>query len=169
MIILGIDPAMRRTGYGVIEMQSADRAAIVDCGIIGNARELSHSECLRRLYGGVGELVRNFHPDCVAMEEAFYGKNVKTSLILSMARGAIIAALAEQGVPIYAYSPRKAKQAVVGSGSATKGQVAAMMAVRFAIEIAGIPDDATDALALALCHGQVAAVPGLQDLLPQPV
>ena len=169
MIILGIDPALRRTGYGVIDMQSADRAAIVDCGVIVNGQELPHSECLRRVHGGVGELVKQFHPECVAIEEAFYGKNVKTSLILSMARGAIIAALAEMGVPVYVYSPRKAKQAVVGCGSATKTQVAAMMAARFTIDVATIPDDATDALALALCHGQVAAVPGLSALLPRPI
>ncbi len=160
---------MRRTGYGAIEMQSVDRVRVLDCGIIANKPDLSHSECLRRLYGGMEELVKSFQPDCVAMEEAFYGKNVKTSMILSMARGAIIAAFAGMGIPVYTYSPRKAKLAAVGNGNATKTQVATMMAARFAIDIKMIPDDATDALALALCHGQIAVVPSLTAMLPKPV
>ncbi len=169
MIILGIDPALRCTGYGVVDMQSPDRARVIDCGVITNKADLPHSECLRRLHGGVGELVKSFSPDCVSMEEAFYGKNIKTSMILSMARGAIIAAFAEMGVPVYTYSPRKAKLSAVGCGSATKSQVAMMMAARFAIDVSLIPDDSTDALALAICHGQMAVVPGLSALLPKPI
>ncbi len=169
MIILGIDPAIRCTGYGVIDMQSSDRIAVLDCGVISNKPKMPHSECLRRLTGGIRELVAGFNPDCVSIEEAFYGKNIKTSMVLSMARGAIIAALAEVGVAVYPYSPRKAKKSVVGSGAASKDQVAAMMAVRLGINVTDIPDDATDALALAICHGQLAIVPGMSALMPSPV
>lgn len=169
MIILGIDPSLRRTGYGVIRMLSPDRAEVLDCGIIAVRPDHAHSECLRRLIGGVRELTAVYHPENAAIEDAFYGKNIKTSMILSMARGAIIGTLAEAGVPVYAYSPRRAKKAVVGTGTATKGQVAAMMAARFRLDLSGIPDDATDALALALSHGQIAMAPTMAVLLPAPI
>lgn len=166
MIILGIDPAIRCTGYGVIEMQSPDRALIVDCGIIKNHQKLTHCECLLRLAGGIRELVNTFKPDAASIEEPFFGKNVKTLIILGMARGAILTVLAENNIPAYAYSPRNAKRAAVGNGAASKEQVAAMMASAFNLSVTDIPLDSTDALSLALCHGQVAMRPGLGMLLP---
>lgn len=169
MIILGIDPAIRTTGYGVIEISAVDRMRVLDCGVVSNKAGMPHSECLRRLCGGIRELLAAFNPDCAAIEDAFYGKNIKTSMVLSMARGAIVATLAEAGIPVFPYSPRKAKRATVGNGAAVKSQVAAMMGVRFGIDPARIPDDATDALAIALCHGQVAVVPGMEMMLPQPI
>jgi crossover junction endodeoxyribonuclease RuvC len=169
MIILGIDPAIRCTGYGVIDIRTPDEMYILDCGVISNKPGVPHSECLRRLSGGIRELIVAFNPDCASIEDAFFGKNIKTSMILSMARGAIIAALAEAGVPVYPYAPRKAKRSTVGTGTASKTQVGAMMAVRFGINVSEIPDDATDALALALCHGQVAITTGMECLLPPPV
>jgi crossover junction endodeoxyribonuclease RuvC len=167
MIILGIDPAIRCTGYGVIEMQTPDRAVIRDCGIIKNHQKLTHSECLLRIAGGIRELVNTFKPECASIEDPFFGKNVKTLLILGMARGAILTVLAEHNIPVYPYSPRKAKRAAVGSGAASKEQVAAMMAAMFNIRVTDIPLDSTDALSLALCHGQMAMRAGSELLLPQ--
>jgi len=169
MIILGIDPSLRRSGFGVIRMLSAERAEIIDCGVINVSASAPQSECLRRLHGGMKELVEAYHPAQVSIESPFYGKNVKTAMILSMARGVIIAAMAEAAIPVYAYSPRQAKKSAVGSGSASKEQVAAMLAARFQLEVKNIPDDATDALALALCHGQLAMVPALSVMLPKPL
>jgi len=169
MIILGIDPSLRRSGFGVIRMLSADRAEILDCGVINVPANAPQSECLRRLNGGMHELVRTYHPDQVSIESPFYGKNVKTAMILSMARGVIIAAMADSSIPVYAYSPSHAKRAVVGNGAATKMQVAAMIAARFKLDVSTIPDDATDALALALCHGQITMVPALAAMLPKPI
>lgn len=156
MIILGIDPAIRCTGYAVIDIRSAGSFSVIDCGIIRNAAKMAHSECLRRLAGGVDELVDNFKPEAASIEEPFMGKNAGTAIILGMARGAILMTLARAGVPVYPYAPRKAKKAAVGAGSASKERIAAMMAAEFGVDVARIPLDATDALALALCHGHLA-------------
>ena len=156
MIILGLDPAIRTTGYGVVEMFPGKKARILDCGVIKNTPQMPHSECVRRLAGGVRELINTFKPDCASMESPFMGDNAKTAIILGMARGAILTALAENTIPTYAYAPVVAKRAVTGLSHARKEQVALMMANEFAIAVNDIPDDATDALALAVCHGQKA-------------
>ncbi len=170
MIVLGIDPAIRCTGYAVIDVRTAGLFSVIDCGIIRNTASMPHSECLRRLAGGIHELIRSFEPEAASIEEPFMGKNAGTAIILGMARGAILMTLAQAGIPVYPYAPRKAKKAVVGSGSASKEQIAAMMAAEFGVEITKIPLDATDALALALCHGHL-AVRGETAalLLPKPL
>lgn len=169
MIIVGIDTAIRSTGYGVIELKSLSKITILDCGVIRNKQKMPHSECLRRIAGGIRELVNLYNPHCASIEDAFYGKNVKTAMILSLARGAAITVLAEAGVGVFAYSPRTAKKSVVGTGGASKQQVATMIASMLEINITDIPDDSTDALALALCHGQIALRPELEMLLPKPL
>ena len=156
MIILGLDPAIRTTGYGVVEMLPGKKAKILDCGVIKNTPQMPHSECVRRLAGGVRELVNTFKPDCASLESPFVGDNAKTAIILGMARGAILTALAENSIPAYAYAPIVAKRAVTGLSHARKEQVALMMANEFNIAVSDIPDDATDALALAICHGEKA-------------
>ena len=168
MIILGLDPAIRTTGYGVVEMLPGKRAKILDCGVIKNTPQMPHSECVRRLAGGVRELINTFKPDCASLASPFVGDNAKTAIILGMARGAILTALAENAVPAYAYAPIVAKRAVTGMSHARKEQVALMMANEFAIAVSDIPDDATDALALAVCHGQKALMPQI-DLLGKPL
>ena len=168
MSILGLDPAIRTTGYGVVEMLPGKRAKILDCGVIKNTPQMPHSECVRRLAGGVRELINTFKPDCASMESPFVGDNAKTAIILGMARGAILTALAENAVPAYAYAPIVAKRAVTGMSHARKEQVALMMANEFAIAVSDIPDDATDALALAVCHGQKALMTQI-DLLGKPL
>ena len=120
MVILGIDPAIRTTGYGVIRTDSLSHLEILYCGVIANSPKLPHSECLRRLAGGIRELVQAFHPDYASIEEPFMGRNASTAIILGMARGGILTALVESGVPTYAYSPKTAKRAAVGTGMATK-------------------------------------------------
>ena len=116
MLVLGIDPAIRNTGYGVIEVTGAASFRIVDCGLIRNKPGMPHSECLLRLAGGIRELADNYPIDSASIEDPFVGKNANTAIILGMARGAILATLAEQGIPCYAYSPRRAKKAAVGNG-----------------------------------------------------
>ncbi len=162
MIILGIDPAIRTTGYGVIRADSAASFEILDCGVIANSPRLAHTECLRRLAGGIRELVQTFKPACASIEEPFVGRNANTAIILGMARGAILTALAENSVSVYAYSPRTAKRSAVGTGAATKLQVAMLVAAELNIEIERIPLDSTDALALAICHAQRALRSGLE-------
>ncbi len=168
MIILGLDPAIRTTGYGVIEMVPGKKARILDCGVIKNTPKMPHSECVRRLAGGVRELVGAFHPDCASLESPFVGDNAQTAIILGMARGAILTALAENSIPAYAYAPSVAKRAATGLNCARKEQVALLMANEFGIAVSDIPNDATDALALAICHGQKALQSQL-DLIGKPI
>ena len=165
MIVLGIDPAIRTTGYGVIKSVGVGRFEILDCGIIANSARLPHTECLRRLSGGIRELIHTFHPDAASIEDPFVGRNAKTAIILGMARGAILCALAEADVAAYSYTPSRAKKAAVGSGSAQKEQIAVMMAAEFGIEVERIPLDSTDALALAICHAQLADREELSPLI----
>lgn len=168
MVILGIDTAIRRTGYGVVRMEG-NRIHVLDCGVIKNAPSLKHSECLRRIYMGIKELVDAFKPDAASIEMAFVGKNVRTTMILSMARGAAIASASNAGVPVYEYSPKTAKRSTVGMGTASKEQVASVLAAVCHLEVSGIPNDSTDALALAVCHGNIAVRPELAAFLAEPL
>ncbi len=165
MIILGIDTAIRCTGYGVIQLDKMSDIKVLDCGIIKNTQKMKHSECLRRISGGIKELVDHFKPNSASIEDAFYGKNIKTSMILSMARGAAIAAVSEYKLPVFTYSPRSAKKAIVGTGKGSKAQIALMLANLLGINTIDIPLDSTDALALAICHGQNKIRPELSTFL----
>lgn len=151
-VILGVDTSLRSTGYAVIRMNAPGKYQILDCGVIRNKASLIHSECLYRIAGGIRELVETYHPDTASIESAFVQKNIRTAMILSLARGAVITALAEKGIEIYEYSPTTAKRSALGRGTATKEQVAIMMAAVCGIDVSGVPDDSTDALALAVCH-----------------
>ncbi len=165
--ILGLDTALRCTGFGVIDTDG-QRFAAVDCGLIRIPASAALSECLRRLSGGVVELLDRFAPDVIAIEGGFFFKNVKTATVLGMARGAVVARLAERRLPVYEYAPRRVKQAVCGHGGAGKQQVALLVSQILGIPVTEIKDDATDALAVAVCHAQTAYnVQGL--LLPKPL
>lgn len=166
MIILGIDPAIRTTGYGILkaDISVGSGMEIVDCGVICNKQSMPHTECLRRLYGGISELINLYHPDCAVLEEPFVGKNAKTAIILGMARGGILAALAQNNIPAYAYNPTVAKRAATGSGGAEKSRIAFILAAEFKIDVSDIPLDSTDALALAMCHIQRLRFPTLNGI-----
>jgi crossover junction endodeoxyribonuclease RuvC len=163
MVIFGLDPAIRTTGYGVIRI--VDRSfEIIDCGVITNTQKMPHSECLRRLYGGVAQVCDLYHPDCAVLEDPFVGRNSKTAIILGMARGGILAALAQNNIPAYAYNPTVAKRAATGSGGADKSRIAFILAAEFKIDVSDIPLDSTDALALAMCHIQRLRFPTLNGI-----
>ena len=151
MKIIGIDTALRCTGYGLLEV-SGKRYAAIDCGVITNSRKAPISECLRRLASGVQEIISSFQPHAAAIEGGFYFKNAKTAMVLGMTRGVVVAILAQSKIPIYEYAPRRAKQTVVGYGNATKEQVACCMAQMLALNTVDIPNDSTDAMAVAMCH-----------------
>jgi crossover junction endodeoxyribonuclease RuvC len=157
--ILGIDAALRVTGFGVVDCQG-NKMVAVDCGIIKTSAGEPLSECLRRLSGGIRELARTHAPDEAAIEGAFYCRNVRTSMVLGSARGVVIAALAELGIPIYEYAPRRVKQSICGFGNASKQQVALLVAQFLKIQVSNLRDDATDALGLAICHAQTCRVAG---------
>ncbi|NMA46937.1 MAG: crossover junction endodeoxyribonuclease RuvC [Lentisphaerae bacterium] len=151
--VLGIDTALRCTGWGLIDVHG-NKLSAVDCGVIRNQNKDPISQCLRRLAGGIRELVELYHPQVAVIEGAFYCKNVRTAMVLGSARGAVIAVLAEHELPVFEYAPRRVKQSICGFGNASKQQVALLVAQFLNIHTEQIALDSTDALALALCHAQ---------------
>lgn len=150
MRILGVDTSLRSTGYGIVET-AGSRFIAVEYGNIPNAGSLPHSQCLRNIHAKIASLIDEFKPDVMSVEKVIYGKNANTMMILGEARGAVIVAGAEAGVPIYEYEPRRAKMAVCGNGLAVKEQIQRM--VKTLLNLPELPqNDAADALALAICH-----------------
>jgi crossover junction endodeoxyribonuclease RuvC len=156
--VLGIDPGTVRLGYGVIECGrfGAARGEViryVECGVLTAPARASRPERLAEIGRGLRELVEELRPDAVALEEAFYGKNVQSTLALGEARGVALFVAAERGLPIAGYPPATVKQSVVGHGRATKDQVAFL--VRALLSLRRVPEpDAADALAIAICHAR---------------
>ena len=157
MLIFGIDPGTIVTGYGLIEKKS-DLAGI-DFGEIKPKRDETFSGRLEFIYGRLVEILREARPEAVALEDIFYGKNVKSLIKQGHVRGTIILAACHAGVPVFEYSPLEVKKAVVGYGVAEKKQVQQM--VKAILKLRGIPPpDASDALAIAICHANfLKAVP----------
>ena len=150
-IILGIDPGTIITGYGVI--READRHwEPLDFGCIRPPRNLKIHERYLAIFEGIDLLLEKYQPEAVAVETQFVYKNVQSALKLGMARGAVLIAAARRGVAVFEYAPRKAKQAVVGNGAASKFQVQRMVQMELKLSQLPEPADAADALALALCH-----------------
>ena len=152
--VLGVDTALRCTGYGIVDTDGR-RLHAVDCGTIRTKPKEPLSTCLRRLSGGMRQLVEEYAPDVAGIEGGFFAKNAKVAMILGAARGAVIATLADLAIPMYEYAPRRVKQAVCGYGNASKQQVAMLVAEMLSLQVKDIPDDATDALSLAICHAQL--------------
>ena len=150
MVVLGIDTSLRSTGYGVLQAEGS-RMAAVDMGAIRNAPKVPLSACLRNIHATVAELIERHHPDVMAIESVIYGKNAGTMLVLGEARGAVITAAVDAGVPIYEYEPRRMKMAVCGNGLAEKMQIQRM--VKTLLSLQELPqNDAADALGLAITH-----------------
>ena len=151
-IILGVDPSLRGTGYGVIRLGKPNAQALA-CGVIRNAPTLAHSRCLLRIVEELREVLRAHRPTVCAIEGLFYAQNLQTTLTMGEARGAALFCVAEAGLEIYEIAPRKVKQAIVGYGAAQKLAVAKM--VQRLLNMPELPSpDAADALAVALAHAQ---------------
>ncbi|MCH8536387.1 MAG: crossover junction endodeoxyribonuclease RuvC [Alkalimonas sp.] len=149
-IILGIDPGSRLTGYGVIQHQGS-RFDYVSSGCI-RLPEADLPERLKHIFQGVSEIIRQHQPTFFAIEQVFMARNADSALKLGQARGAAIVAATQFDLPVFEYSARQVKQAVVGTGAADKAQVQHM--VKAILKLPGNPQaDAADALAVALCHG----------------
>lgn len=151
MLILGIDPGTRITGYGLIKMKSNQFEA-VDFGCIRPPVNADFSEKYLIIFNAVEKILDTYKPDAVAVETQFMYKNAQSSMKLGMARGMVVLAAARRKISLYEYAPRKAKLAVVGSGAASKQQVQKMIQMLLALPEPPHPEDASDALALALCH-----------------
>lgn len=149
MIIIGIDPGIRRTGFGVIKKNG--KLSILSCGTITPPANESMAERLKYLHNDVLELINRHKPDLLVVESTFHQKNVKSALILGQAKGAILLAAANSNIPSTEFAPRKVKSAVAGNGSATKEQVQFMVQRIFNIENMPKEYDVSDALAIAYC------------------
>lgn len=149
--ILGIDPGFGIIGYGLIEIQN-NTEMFVDCGIIKTDPKRPLSERLLEIYDNICTLIESLKPNEVAIEELYFFRNVTTAIFVGEARGVIILAFEQNKIPIYEYTPMEVKMAVTGYGKATKRQVQEMVRVMMKMKNVPKPDDAADALAIAICH-----------------
>jgi crossover junction endodeoxyribonuclease RuvC len=163
-VLLGVDPSLRGTGFGVIKVGKSTNAAI-DHGTIQCPSSWSQTRCLARISQTIGDVVQKHSPTICVIEVLFYAQNVQTALIMGQARGAALAVIASAGMEIYELAPRKVKQAIVGYGGAQKDAVAKM--VQRQLGLSDQPDpDAADALALAIAFAQMQNRFSLASLKP---
>lgn len=152
MVILGIDPGLSITGYGIIEI--ADKK--VYCrdygGIYNRGKDTSIAEKLLKIYEGIRKVVVQYQPRHCAIEDIFYHENVNTAIVMGHARGVAMLAARQAGIPVFEYAAREIKMSTVGSGGASKQQVQAMVKNLLHLPEPPRPQDAADALAVALCH-----------------
>lgn len=150
---MGIDPGTAICGWGFVDADGDD-VKLVDYGAVTTSSELTLSMRLQLIYWGLDELMHKHRPEAVAVEQLFFSKNVTTALAVGHARGVVLLAAANAGVPIYEYRPMEVKQAISGYGKATKDQMQQMVRLLLHLDDIPRPDDAADALAIALCHAQ---------------
>jgi crossover junction endodeoxyribonuclease RuvC len=152
VIILGIDPGTAITGYGVVDYQG-NHYKLIEYGVIRSSKDQETASRLNTVHKGIIQLIETHKPDYAAVEELFFNKNVKTALTVGQARGVIMLGAYQKGISIYEYTPLQVKQAVVGYGRAEKNQVQFMVKAILNLPDIPRPDDAADALAIAICHG----------------
>jgi crossover junction endodeoxyribonuclease RuvC len=167
--ILGIDPGTATTGYGVVRRVDGPRIAVlVECGVIRTRPRDSLAARLREIYDGVSELIERHRASVLAVEDVFYARNVRTTVVLGHARGVILLAGAQAGIQVHEFPPAEIKKAVVGNGGATKEQVQFMLMRLLRLRSVPHPSDAADGVAAALTYCLAAAVPVLPHR-PSPV
>ncbi len=152
MITLGIDPGIATTGFGIIQEGLDGRLTSLKFGVIQTTPDLTQAERLVQLYNRIKELILLHQPDMGAVEELFFERNVRTAISVGQARGVALLAMAELKLQIGEYTPLEVKQAVVGYGKADKRQVQQMVKIILGLDVIPHPDDAADALAIAICH-----------------
>lgn len=162
MRILGIDPGTATTGYGVVEEVQGNLKALTS-GVIRTSADQTPPLRLQSIYRAVKELALNWKPDEAAVEELFFSKNVRTAMSVGQARGVALLALADSALPVAEYTPLEIKQAVTGYGNADKAQMQEMTRLLLGLEEAPCPDDAADALAVAICHLHSARMNALSE------
>ena len=153
MRILGIDPGYGITGFGLVDAQRG-QYRLLRCGAITTPANTDFSWRLEVIYNDMTELLRVTSPDVVAIEELFFGQNVTTGIGVAQSRGVILLAIQQAGLKVHSYKPMQVKQAVVGYGNATKHQVQEMTKRLLHLKEMPKPDDAADAIAIALCHAR---------------
>jgi crossover junction endodeoxyribonuclease RuvC len=158
--IFGIDPGSERTGYGCVEIEGS-RHRIVTSGAIRTPASASFPEKLLSIHTGLAALIRECRPDCAAIESIFHAVNARSALKLGHARGVAMLAAVEAGLPVFEYTPAEVKRAVVGYGRAEKQQVQMMVKLILGLAVLPTPFDASDALAIAICHSNAQLPAGI--------
>jgi len=151
MLAIGIDPGTATTGYGLVQEKDGS-LTVLDYGVIQTAPELAMPERLLEIYRQLNRIILLHRPESSAVEKLFFQRNVRTALSVGQARGVILLALAEARLPVFEYTPLEVKQAVAGYGGADKNQVQQMVRALLSLNEIPQPDDAADALAIAICH-----------------
>ena len=151
MIVLGVDPGVANTGYGVVARR-ADRLVALDGGVIRTPAGAAPERRLADIHAQLAELIGCYEPDAMALEELYFGQNARTAFAVGHARGAAMLAAGQRGVPCSGYTPQQVKGAVCGSGRAPKDQVARMVSALLGLQRTPESDHAADALAVAICH-----------------
>jgi crossover junction endodeoxyribonuclease RuvC len=151
MVVLGIDPGIANTGYGVV-CRRGGRLAALDGGVVATAAGLAPERRLASIFARVEELLDEHEPSAVALEELYFGANARSAFAVGQARGVVMLAAGRRGIDCIGYTPQQVKGAVCGSGRADKGQVQRMVQALLALERVPTPDHASDALAVAICH-----------------
>lgn len=150
MTILGIDPGIERTGWGILEARNPP--TLISYGLISTHKSLDHNKRLIEIYSDISELIRQYHPDSMAIEKLYFSTNVKTAFDVGESRGVILLAAAQANITVVSYSPLTVKHAVCGSGSADKMQIQKMVKLTLCLPTIPKPDDVADAIAIALTH-----------------
>jgi crossover junction endodeoxyribonuclease RuvC len=157
VVVLGIDPGTAHTGYGVVLSRGSELAAL-DGGVIGTGPSEPLEQRLTRIHTRVCDLISEHRPDAVAVEELYFGQNARSAFAVGQARGVVMLAAGMSGVSCFSYTPQAVKQAVCGSGAAAKDQVQRMVGALLSLPAPPEPDHAADALAVAICHANGAAL-----------
>ena len=153
MRILGIDPGLATVGFSIVDVEKS-KMKLVTCGVISTPAHTSLSSRLDRIFEDMNDLISSFSPDVMSIEELFFNTNITTGIAVAHARGVILLSAYRAGVQVFEYTPLQVKQAVVGYGRAEKNQVIDMVRRILALPAAPKPDDAADAVALAICHAR---------------
>lgn len=152
MVIFGIDPGYAIVGCGIVRYERGD-FSLLGYGAVTTHKDMPFNERLKKIYDDITELLQKFKPDAVSIERLYFNTNQKTAIDVAQARGVIVLAVEQAGIPIFEYTPLQVKQSIVGYGRAEKFQVQEMTRTFLHLDKIPKPDDAADALAIAICHG----------------
>jgi crossover junction endodeoxyribonuclease RuvC len=162
--VLGVDPGTAITGYGIVRKEGRNPLTLVECGVIRTKPRDALPHRLTEIHEGIVELIRRHKPNVLSIEDIFYARNVRTTVVLGHARGVILLAAAQAGIEIHEYPPSEIKKAVAGTGAATKLQIQFMVTRLLRLKSAPQPSDAADGVAAALAFALAPELPRIQQL-----
>jgi crossover junction endodeoxyribonuclease RuvC len=164
VVILGIDPGTAVTGYGVVRKEGRNPLSLVECGVIRTKPRDELPQRLAEIHDGILDLIRRHKPTVMSIEDIFYARNVRTTVVLGHARGVILLAAAHAAMEIHEYPPAEIKKAVAGTGAATKLQIQFMVTRLLRLKSAPAPSDAADGVAAALCYAMMPNLPKIESI-----